>query len=320
MTRIALVTGAGGQDGSLLCELLVADGTRVLALERSDTHDALNGVEWVTADLRDAHAVANLVASVRPDEIYHLAAAHHASQDASQGADVTAKEAMIDVNFRATQHLAFAMLATGVDAHLVFAASSQVHTASLPREHVDESRPRKPSTFYGLTKSWSMDLLAHLRVDSGLRASSAVLFNHESTRRPPQFVTRKVTIAAARAARGLDSKLSLRNLGASVDWSSAQDVVEALRLMARAGSARDYVVASGEAHTVRELLGVAFGHVGLDWRDHVAAAADIETPFLVGCPKALERDLGWQRRTGFASLVREMVDADLAALDARSLR
>lgn len=313
--RTALITGALGQDGSLLAELLLCRGYRVIAVVRAESvppvDGPLSGMPFDSVDLVDPVAVRSLLDKWQPDEVYHLAAFHHSSQSTSTGAAAQSKEQMLSVNFLATKALAFALLEMQLDCHLVFASSSQVFTAVDMNHTVHESSPRQPSNFYGHTKSWSMDLLSFLRSESGLRASSAILFNHESPRRGAQFVSRKITRAAAMAASGQRPSLELLNIGARVDWSSAHDVVQALSLMARAEAPRDYVVASGQLHSVRDLLQIAFERVGLDWTQFANFQQDRETPALVGQPNALEDLLGWRRTMRFQDMVAEMVDHDL---------
>lgn len=315
-----LITGALGQDGSLLGEHLLGQGHEVVGIvrERDDASAAAPaGMRLMRADLADEAATRVLLNSLQPNAIYHLAAAHHATQDldANRGAGVYRD--MLKVNFLATRSLAFAMLETCPQARLVFAASSQMYAVASTDPGaclaVDETTNRNPPTFYGHSKSWSVDLLAFLRRESGLHASSAILFNHESPRRRPQFVTRKITRMAAAAAQagGRGGALELMNIGARVDWSSAADVVRALHLMAQARIADDYVVASGTLHTVRDVLDVAFAHVGLDWRAHVVFKDDAPTAALVGRPEKIERALGWRRLIGFEQMIAEMVDSDL---------
>jgi GDPmannose 4,6-dehydratase len=212
--------------------------------------------------------------------------------------------------------LAFALLQLQLECHLVYAASSQMFTAVEMRHDVDERSSRQPSTFYGHTKSWSVDLLRLLKNEAGLRASSAILFNHESPRRGSQFVSRKITLAAAQASLGLQPSVHLQNIGARVDWSSAHDVVDALNLIGRCDAPSDYVVSSGTLHTVRQLLETAFGHVGLDWARYASYTEDRETPALVGRPHELEAALGWHRAKDFDTIVAEMVDHDLTVLQA----
>lgn len=316
--RTALITGVLGQDGSLLAELLLARGYRVTGVARSSANQPASGplsmVRIATADLTDRAAVTALLRDVQPDEVYHLAAFHHSSQDSSVSAATQGKDAMLAVNFLMTKTLAFAISEMAAPCHLVFASSSQVYTALRARHAVDESDPRQPATFYGHAKSWSMDLLAFLRSESGLRASSAILFNHESPRRGAQFVTRKITRAAALAKAGTPPGLALQNIGARVDWSSAHDVVAALSMMARSPAAGDYVIASGTLHSIRDLLTVAFGHVGLDWQQFTSYQEDRETPALVGTTRAIESELGWQRSTTFEQVIVEMVEHDLRSI------
>lgn len=319
--RTAIITGALGQDGSLLAELLLSRGYRVVGVIRAGSAPPVEGplaaVVFVAIDLADAAAVRSLLEQWRPDELYHLAAFHHSSADNPVSAALAGKDAMLATNFLSTKTLAFALVETKIPCHLVFASSSQVFTAVNISHEVSESSPRQPSTFYGYAKSWSMDLLAFLRNESGLHASSAILFNHESPRRGAQFVSRKITCAAAQAAAGRRPELKLHNIGSRVDWSSARDVVDALSLMGRSEAPRDYVVASGSLHSVRDLLQTAFGNVGLDWTQFASFDEDRVTPALVGQARALEESLGWRRAMHFDEMVREMVAHDLSAIGLR---
>lgn len=319
---LALVTGAGGQDGSLLGEHLAANGHRVVGIVRPggallpSTQAA--GVEPVALDLRDAAALTALVQSLRPDKVFHLAAHHHSSEEAGQGAALQLRETMIDVNFGVTRTLAFTLLREHIDAHLVVAGSSQMHRvrAGEADRRVDETTATDPATFYGHTKVWCRDLLGALRQAHGLRGSLALLFNHESPRRREAFLSRKVALAAARAALGQGRPVELMNLGSRTDWSSAQDIVVALDRIADAPAGGDWVLGSGQARSVRELLEAAFGHVGLDWRNWVTARADEAAPALVAEAGHATRTLGWTASTPFSAWVAGMVDADLARLRA----
>ena len=320
MSRTAVITGALGQDGSLLTELLLSQGYRVVGAVKADsalpTTGPLSAATYIAVDLADRAAVHALLETYRPDELYHLAAFHHSSQQSNLSTALAAKEAMLATNFLATKVLAFALLQMQLDCHLVFASSSQIFTALEECHQVSETSPRQPSSFYGYTKAWSMDLLETLRNEAGLRASSAILFNHESPLRGAQFVSRKITLAAARAALGAQPKLELQNIGARADWSSARDVVVALSLMGRSREARDYVVASSRVHSVRDLLQTAFTHVGLDWTRFVSFQDDSKKPALLGQTQALEDGLGWRCATSFESMVTEMVDRDTALVPA----
>lgn len=314
--RTALITGALGQDGRLLTEHLLGLNYQVIGLVKPGSALLTDGrpaaMHWDCTGLTDTRGIRSLLEQWRPDEIYHLAAFHHSSQENSAGVLLASREAMLTNNFLSTKTLAFAIVETQVPAHLVFAASSQMFTAESENHEITETSPRKPSTFYGHVKSWGMDLLAFLRMEHGIRASTAILFNHESPLRGEQFVSRKITRAAAAAKRGFPVKLELQNIGARVDWSSARDVVRAMQLLATAKDPQDYVVASGKLHSVREMLEVAFGHVGLDWEKHVIFNHDRPIPALVGRSEKLRETLRWQPGLKFSNLITEMVDYDLS--------
>lgn len=312
--KTALITGALGQDGRLLATHLLESGYRVIGLSRPGSmvpsEGILSNMRCEHPSLTDATALRHLLDRTRPDEIYHLAAVHHSSQEHQARGALNLHEAMLSGNFLATKTLAFAMVETRIPAHLVFAASSQMFTAEMEDCTITESSPRKPGTFYGHIKSWSMDLLTFLRTEQGLRASSAILFNHESPLRGHQFVSRKISRAAALAKLGRPVKLELHNLAARVDWSSARDVVRALHLMAAADQAHDYVVASGQLHSVQDMLEAAFAHAGLNWQDHVATRPSHPVPALTGCSTALRAKLQWARGISFKNMIAEMVDYD----------
>jgi GDPmannose 4,6-dehydratase len=313
--KTALITGARGQDGTLLAQHLAGLGYRVVGIERPGSGPqgaALDGVRMVKADVCDPSVFPALLSEVAPDEIYHLAAFHHSTEDAAHHGGLRSRQAMVHTNFGAAAALAFAVLEAGLACHLVLAASSQMYTAAQHSHVIDELTARKPSTFYGHTKAWAADLFAQLRSEAGLRASTAILFNHESPLKRAQFVSRKISQAAAAAHLGRHVSLELLNIGARVDWSSARDVVQALHLMACSADSRDYVVASGQLHSVRDLLDIAFGHVGLDWRKFATFRVDREEPALCGNPSRLETALGWKRTRSFTDIVVEMVEADIA--------
>jgi GDPmannose 4,6-dehydratase len=314
--RTALITGAAGQDGRLLSARLLAQGHAVVGIVRPGTAlpPGPPALRFIEADLREPGLFDRLLRELRPDEIYHLAAFHHSAQEAGAGCDVLrSRRQMVDSNFGVCSALAMALLETALPARLVFAASSQMYTPSDAVTLIDEDSPRRPSTFYGHVKAWSTELLGQLRAEHGLRASTAILFNHESSLRRPSFVSRKITLAAAAAAAGRPQPLRLMNLGARVDWSAAEDVVAALQAMAGAATPQDCIVASGRLRSVRELLAAAFGHVGLDWREHTQFDRDSVEPALCGNPQRLQA-LGWQPGLDFATWVGQMVDHDRRAL------
>jgi GDPmannose 4,6-dehydratase len=315
----ALVTGAVGQDGFLLCRRLRELGAEVFGTVRpggghADRRRILTdlGCRLVDLDLADSAALAELIGEVRPAHLFHLAAVHHPSHSAPETPQVW--HSMIAVNLLATEAIARKCVTAGIDCSFVYASSSQVWTAHRPEHRVDETTPVEPASFYGQTKAWASDLLRRYRERHGLRATIALLFNHESPLRQENFVSRKITMAAAQAAKGDREILTLANIGARVDWQAAADVVEALLLMATAEVPDDYVVASGHSHGVRDFLDAAFGHVGIDWKDCVSPRENRPGPSLVGVPNKAIAQLGWRPRCRFDELVRGMVDADVARL------
>ncbi len=324
--QTVLITGALGQDGSLLAERLAAEGHRVIGLVRPGQGSgaippavppagAAAGIEPVGIDLGDPAAIDTLVEAVRPDRVFHVAAAHHAS-DVPLTADTVVWRAMTTVNFLATTFLIQAILARAPQARLVYAASSQMYRPAPGGALVDEDSHRDPPTYYGLTKSWSMDAIRFARERHGLHGSTAILFNHESPRRPEAFVSRKIAVAAAGIKLGLAEGLRLRNIGAEADWCDAEDVVDALVRMGEAGTPDDYIVGSGTLVPVRSMVEAAFDAAGLDWRRHVACDEDVPRPAVRANPGKIGRQLGWSPRTGITDVLRRMVAADLARLSA----
>lgn len=313
--RTALITGAAGQDGQLLSARLLAQGYRVIGIVRPGTQLQLDlaGLRLVEADLLEPGLFGRLLTEWKPDDIYHLAAFHHSAQEGAERATLlSARRQMVETNFNSCCALAMEMVDCDLPAHLVFAASSQMFTAQENQDPIDEKTPRQPSTFYGHVKAWSTELLGLLRAEQGLHASTAILFNHESRLRRPSFVSRKISLAAAAAASGRPHALHLMNIGARVDWLAAEDVVAALQMMATAETPQDCVVASGQLHSVRDLLATAFGHVGLDWRKYTQFDCDLTEPALCGQTQRLN-GMGWWPKSSFADWVCRMVDHDLQA-------
>ena len=308
--RRALITGIGGQDGSFLAELLLDRGYEVFGTTTGPP-DGVAG-ELIPLDLTDPADARRVVRELRPDETYHLASTSFvpASWEDPAGTTsfaVASAAALLDALRR--EH------PTG---RFLNAASAEIFGA--PREAPQsEETPVAPITPYGAGKAAAHFLTGAFRNGYGLHACSGILFNHESERRPAEFVTRKVCRAAAAIKLGLEHELRLGDLSARRDWGYAADYVRAMWLMLQADEPDDYVVATGEAHSVEELVAAAFGHVGLDWRDHVRhdesltrGAAD--APLLVGDPAKIRRRLGWEPEVRFDELVRRLVDADLASL------
>lgn len=302
-----IITGAQGQDGKLLRALLEANGHEVLGITRPRGNLSRGGQEL---DLCDRRAVEEVVAAFQPDQIYHLAACHHSSEQVGSPA---LDQEMVRTNFSAVETILAAIMTKRPTCRVLLAGSSQMYSRVEGQTTiVDEDTKMAPSTFYGHTKAWARELLGHYRRQYGMFGVTAILFNHESSERPPRFLSRKVTRAAVRAAAGLAVNLQVRDLSVMVDWSSARDVVEGMRLMLDASEPADYVLASGQGRSVAELLDVAFRQVGLDWKVHMRG----ESPsrggggVLLGDPRRAEEKLGWRRHVGFEHMIQEMLARD----------
>ena len=313
MSRPVLIVGALGQDGRLLADRLRAADAPVIGIARPGTASPdAPPFPLIALDVGDDDAVAAAIAAHRPSRVFYLAAVHHSAEGPPTEPTIL-WPAMVRTNCRGVAAMLRALRRMAPDCRLVFAASSQMYTPDGGDLTVDETTARRPRTFYGHTKSWSLDAVAEARAH-GLRAGTAILFNHESPLRPPNFLSRKVTRAAAAIRRGRQHRLAIDNLGGRADWSSAADVVDALVRMSE-GAPDDYVIGSGRLHTVEDLVACAFARVGLDWRDHVDAARNAPQPAVVADPRRLTATLGWRPRQDFSALIETMVDADLAALD-----
>jgi GDPmannose 4,6-dehydratase len=311
----ALITGIGGQDGSYLAEQLLGGGHEVLGtlLGSGTDYPSLEGVRdrirFVELDLTDADAAGQAIAELEPDEVYHLAAVSFVPAWWEDPVGLTRAETA------ALVALLEGLRRARPQARAFVASSSEIFAGADEEPQSETTRPA-PLTPYGAAKAFGLHAVQSFRRQYGLHASSGILFNHESPRRPPHFVTRKITRAAAAISLGLEDHVDLGNLDARRDWGFAGDYVRAMQLMVRAEEADDYVVATGEAHTVRELAEAAFRVVGLDWRDHVRVDESLgrgatDARALVGdATKARER-LGWRPEVGFDELVRLMVQADL---------
>jgi GDPmannose 4,6-dehydratase len=319
MSRRALITGIGGQDGSLLAELLLSHGYEVFGVVRRSTAASYPNldpirerIELVEADLLDELSLVDALSDVEPDEIYNLAAPSFVPVSWSQPV-LTAQYAAVG---------AVAMLEatrrTVPESRFYQASSSEVFGEALATPQT-ESTPLAPVTPYGVAKAYGHFAVRSYRRRYGLFACSGIFYNHESPRRSPEFVTRKVTRAAAAIALGLGGEVWLGDLDAQRDWGFAGDYVVAMHAMLQLDEPDDFVVASGELHSVRELVEIAFTHVGLDWERHVytdlsLARGTAEPHGLVGDASKAREKLGWRPTMGFHELVTSMVDADLAAL------
>jgi len=319
----ALITGITGQDGSYLAELLLSKGYEVHGVVRRastfNTHRLdhiyqdphLPGARLFMhyGDLNDASSLNMILKKVRPDEIYNLGAQSHVR------VSFEVPEYTGEVTGLGATRLLEAVRELGMTGIRIYqASSSEMFGASPPPQN--EKTPLYPRSPYGAAKVYAYWISVNYREAYGLHVSNGILFNHESPRRGETFVTRKVTRAAARIKLGLESKLFLGNLEAKRDWGYAKDYVEAMWLMLQQPEADDYVIATGEAHTVRELCEEAFGHVGLDYRKYVDIDPryfrPTEVDFLLGDPTKATKKLGWKPRTSFKELVRIMLESDLA--------
>jgi GDPmannose 4,6-dehydratase len=323
--KTALITGVSGQDGSYLAELLLEKGYEVHGLIRRastfnthrldriyrDPHEA--GVRFFMhyGDLSDSGSLVNLVRDLQPAEIYHLGAQSHVK------VSFEIPEFTADVTGMGTVRILEAIRASGIDTRFYQASSTEMFGSSPPPQN--ESTPFHPRSPYGVSKLFAYWMTVNYREAYGLFATNGVLANHESPRRGETFVSRKITRAVARIHAGLQDKLYLGNLDARRDWGYAPEYVEAMWMMLQHNEPDDFVIATGESHSVREFAELAFARVGLEWETHVVIDSRYRRPAevdrLAGDAAKARRMLGWRPRTSFRELVELMVDADLALLD-----
>jgi len=325
--KTALITGITGQDGSYLTELLLAKGYSVYGIIRrsssfntgridhlyEDPHEQPK-MRLVYGDLNDGSSLNKIIRTVQPDEIYHLGAQSHVR------VSFDIPEYTAEVTGLGTVRLLEAIRETGVKTKFYQASSSEMFgNAPAPQS---ESTPFEPRSPYAAAKVYAHWMTVNYREGYGLFACNGILFNHESPRRGATFVTRKITKAVARIKLGLQDKLFLGNLDAKRDWGYARDYMEAVWLMMQQEKPDDYVIATGETHTVREFLDEAFGYVGLKWKKYVEIDSryfrPTEVDLLQGDASKARRQLGWTPKVRFTELVRLMVDADLQAESNRS--
>lgn len=316
----ALITGITGQDGLYLAELLLGKGYEVFGLIRGQNNpkyalveQQVPGVHLVTGDLTDMSSLMRAVEVARPDEVYNLGAISFVAyswQNAELTSDVTGKGVL--------SILEAVRLYSGDDPSKVrfYQASSSEMFGKVQEVPQRESTRLWPRSPYGVAKAFGHYMTITYRESYGMHASSGILFNHESPRRGPEFVTRKVTQAVARIKLGLQDDLTLGNLDAKRDWGFAGDYVEAMWLMLQQDEADDYVVATGETHSIRDLLQIAFAYVGLeDWSRYVKQdprfMRPAEVDLLIGDPTKAQKELGWERTVDFPGLVTMMVENDM---------
>ena len=313
--KTAVVTGVTGQDGSYLAELLLAKGYEVIGVVRRTSHDSyerighlLDRLHVVAADLLDQHSLTTVIRDAQPHEVYNLAAQSFVPTSWSQPV-LTGEFTALGVT-----RLLEAIRLAHPEARFYQASSSEMFgkATETPQRETTPFYPRSP---YGVAKVYGHWITVNYRESYGLHAVSGILFNHESPRRGLEFVSRKVTDAVARIKRGKATELRLGNLEARRDWGFAGDYVDAMWRMLQQDEPRDYVIGTGETHSVRELCEVAFGHVGLDWQKYVKVdprfVRPAEVDILLADAGRARRDLGWAPQVTFERLVTMMVDADL---------
>src|SRR5215203_2868952 len=316
--RRALITGITGQDGSYLADLLLEKGYEVHGMVRRASTEKFERIEHIRdritlhqGDLLDHRSLVDTLRASQPDEIYNLAAMSFVAVSWIQPT-LTAEFTGVGVT-----RLLEAVREVCPEARFYQASSSEMFgkVREMPQTEMTPFYPRSP---YGVAKAYGHHITVNYRESYDMFACSGILFNHESPRRGLEFVTRKITWHAAAIKLGHRDELRLGNLDAKRDWGYAKDYVEAMWLMLQQDSPEDFVIATGETHSVREFCSLAFNRVGLDWEPYVkiddAFKRPAEVDLLVGNPAKAKRMLGWEPKTSFEQLIRLMVDADLELL------
>jgi GDPmannose 4,6-dehydratase len=321
--RRALITGITGQDGSYLAELLLEKGYEVHGIVRRsssfntdriehlyrDPHESGVRLHLHYGDLNDASSLASIVTQVRPDEVYNLGAQSHVR------VSFDIPEYTGEVTALGTVRLLEAIRKSGLPVKFYQASSSELYgkVVETPQRETTPFHPRSP---YAVAKAYAFHITQNYREAYGMFAVNGILFNHESERRGETFVTRKITRAVGRIKTGQQKELFLGNIDAKRDWGHAADYVEAMWLMLQHTTAEDFVIGTGETHSVREFLELAFHQVGLDWQAHVKIDEryfrPAEVDLLLANPSKANRELGWKPKVGFKELVKRMVESDLA--------
>jgi GDPmannose 4,6-dehydratase len=313
--KTALITGITGQDGSYLAEFLVKQGYRVVGVTRRSSNHVLDRIahildkiELLPGDLLDQSSLLDAVETVKPDEVYNLAAQSFVQTSWNQPV-LTSEFTAIGVT-----RVLEAVRRVAPKARFYQASSSEMFgkAQAVPQSEDTQFYPRSP---YGVAKLYGHWITINYRESFNVHATSGILFNHESPRRGVEFVTRKITYAVARIKNGLDQELRLGNLESKRDWGFAGDYVEAMWLMLQRDKPEDYVIATGETHTVKEFVELAFARADLDWKKYVKIDPKFYRPaevdLLIGDASKAKRDLGWEPKVSFKGLVEMMVDADL---------
>ena len=322
--RKALITGITGQDGSYLAEFLLKKGYEVHGLIRrastfnteridhlyTDPHDPKAKIYLHYGDLSDSGQLTNLIYNIQPEEVYHLGAQSHVRVSFDM------PEYTGDITGIGTTRMLEAIRRSGIKTKFYQASSSEMFGGSPPPQN--ENTPFRPRSPYGAAKVYAFWMVANYREAYSIFACNGILFNHESPRRGETFVTRKITRSLARIKLGLERKVYLGNLDARRDWGYAGDYVEAMWLMLQQDEPDDYVIATGESHSVREFLEEAFSYQGLNWKDYVEIDPRYFRPtdvgYLEGDASKARKRLKWQPKVHFKELVKLMVNADLQAM------
>ena len=322
--RKALITGITGQDGSYLAEFLLKKGYEVHGLIRrastfnteridhlyTDPHDPNTKIYLHYGDLSDSGQLTNLIYNIQPEEVYHLGAQSHVRVSFDM------PEYTGDITGIGTTRMLEAIRRSGIKTTFYQASSSEMFGGSPPPQN--ENTPFRPRSPYGAAKVYAFWMVANYREAYSIFACNGILFNHESPRRGETFVTRKITRSLARIKLGLERKVYLGNLDARRDWGYAGDYVEAMWLMLQQDEPEDYVIATGESHSVKEFLEEAFSYQGLNWKDYVEIDPRYFRPtdvgYLQGDASKARKRLKWQPKVHFKELVKLMVDADLQAM------
>jgi GDPmannose 4,6-dehydratase len=315
VTKKALITGITGQDGSYLAELLLDKGYEVHGLVRRSSSFNTWRIDHVRdrlvlhyGDLVDQNSLARALEALEPDEVYNLASQSHVKVSFEM------PEYTTDVTALGVLRLLDAVRDLGLKARVYQAGSSEMFglVQETPQTEKTPFHPRSP---YGVSKVYGHWLAINYRESYGMHVSNGILFNHESPRRGENFVTRKITMAVAAIKQGREKELKLGNLDAKRDWGYAKDYVEAMWRILQQDEPSDYVIATGETHSVREFCEEAFGCVGLDWKDFVKVDPKYfrpaEVDVLLGDPSKARRELGWSPKVTFKQLAKLMVEADL---------
>ena len=315
----ALITGITGQDGSYLSELLLEKGYEVhgivrrVALEHPQARmwrirDNVDRIQIHSASMESYASLFDIISGVKPDECYHLAAQSFVSYSFED------EFSTIDTNLNGTHYVLSSIKRQVPDCRFYFAASSEMF-GNAKETPQNEDTPFHPRSHYGISKMAGFELTRNYREAYGLFALSGILFNHESPRRGAEFVTRKISSAAAKIRLGIEKEIRLGNLDARRDWGHAKDYVRAMWLMLQQDEPEDYVIASGKSHSVKEFLETAFNYVGLDYREYLVTDERLYRPsevnVLQGDASRAREKLGWSQQISFEELVKKMVEGDL---------